>query len=112
MQHIILQYRFFSSTKQISANAPVVKGSSSTKSGSHGTSLVTTAYPPAQCSCGAMDSLDHLLGVCPDSFTVKLRQDAIAAARLEFAVEDDVAHAVLDAVLEILAELRGQIFFE
>ena len=59
------------------------------------------------CACGALDPPDHLLGECPDSFTVKLRQDAIAATRLEFAFEDDIAHAVLDALFEVLSEPQG-----
>ena len=51
--------------------------------------------------------MEHLLGDCTEAFTTKLRQDAILAARLEIAQEDDLAHAVFDAILEILALPHG-----
>ena len=64
--------------------------------------------PPAVCACcGAIDSLDHLLSECPDAFTTKLRKETIEAAREVVSHEDDLFHAVFDAVLEILAQPHG-----
>jgi hypothetical protein len=64
--------------------------------------------PPPICPCCMKeDSLSHLLGECTEPTTNYLRKAGIDAVRTVIAEGDDLAHAVLDAVLDILQEPDG-----